>query len=93
MDSSSWTDRTATATTTTSSTTTSRTPVPTHTTAATVVSISGTSGRTSRPAADARQERCWCGQDMDVVHGTHCPRCGTIRGESRGGAVLPRLAA
>lgn len=20
---------------------------------------------------------CTCGQDLDFVHGTHCPRCGT----------------
>jgi hypothetical protein len=20
---------------------------------------------------------CSCGQDLDCVHGTHCPRCGT----------------
>lgn len=105
MYSSSWTGRTATTTMTTSTTTTfsmtmSGTTAPTHKMAATVFSISGTSGRPSRPAADAGRERCWCGQDMDVVHGTHCPRCGTTRtarvgarGEARGGAVLARLAA
>ena len=69
---------------------------PTNTVAVTVTSMSGTSRRTGRPAADARHERCWCGQDMDVVHGTHCPRCGTMRvarGEARVGAALPRLVA
>ncbi len=27
---------------------------------------------------------CGCGQDLDVVSGTHCPRCGT--------SVLPHAA-
>lgn len=31
--------------------------------------------------------RCWCGQDLEYVHGGHCPRCGTARA-----AALPPLA-
>ena len=69
----------------------------TATTAVTTTSIiSGTPRGTGRPATDTRHELCWCGQDMDVVHGTHCPRCGTMRPrrvEARVGAALPRLAA
>ena len=44
-------------------------------------------GRT-RPAADV----CWCGQDLEHVHGTHCPRCGTA-GPTHVGPSLSRLAA
>ena len=50
------------------------------------------SAMAGRPAADARHDLCWCGQDMDVVRGNHCPRCGTMR-VARVGAVLSRLAA
>ena len=72
------------------------TTTPTNTATATVIRIPGTSRRTGRPSADARHELCWCGQDMDVVHGTHCPRCGTMhvaRSNERVGALLPRLTA
>jgi hypothetical protein len=68
----------------------------TNTVTATVTPIPGMSRRPGRPSADARRELCWCGQDMDVVHGTHCPRCGTMpvaRINERVGALLPRLAA
>lgn len=35
---------------------------------------------------------CWCGQDLDLVQGRHCPRCGTARAP-RFDAIVPRLAA
>ena len=60
--------------------------------ARTIRSISSASARPGRPAPDARHDLCWCGQDMDVVRGSHCPRCGTMRA-ARVGSVLPRLAA
>ena len=60
--------------------------------AMTTPGISMRSTRSGRPAADARRDLCWCGQDMDVVRGDHCPRCGTMRAV-RGGVVLARLAA
>lgn len=82
MDSSSRTDRTATATTTRTTTMTAT---------ATIRSISG-SMTAERPAADSPHDLCWCGQDMDVARGNHCPRCGTMR-VARAGAVLSRLAA
>ena len=84
MDSSFRTERTATATT-------ARTTMMSATSAA-IRSISSASARAGRPAADARHDLCWCGQDMDVVRGSHCPRCGTMR-VARVGAVLSRLAA
>jgi hypothetical protein len=68
----------------------------TNTVTATVTRIPGTSRRTGRPSADPGYELCWCGQVMDAVHGTHCPRCGTMRAarsNARVGALLPRLAA
>ena len=62
--------------------------------AMTTPGVSMRSARSARsgPAADARRDLCWCGQDMDVVRGDHCPRCGTMRAV-RGGVVLARLAA
>ena len=92
MHSSSRTERTATAQTITSTPTTPTT----GRVAVTVTSLSAPSRRTGRPATDARRELCWCGQDMDVVRGSHCPRCGTMRSVrvgTRAAAVLPRLAA
>ena len=88
MDSSFRTERTATATTAarTISTTTLAA------TSATIRSMSSASVKVGRPAADDRHDLCWCGQDMDVVRGSHCPRCGTMR-VARVGAVLSRLAA
>jgi hypothetical protein len=83
MDSSSRTDRTATATT-------ARTTTMTAT--ATIRNISSPSMTAERPTADSPHDLCWCGQDMDVARGNHCPRCGTMR-VARAGAVLPRLAA
>ena len=83
MDSSFRTERTATATT-------ARTTTMTATAA--IRSISSASAKVGRPAADVRHDLCWCGQDMDVVRGSHCPRCGTMR-VARVGTVLPRLAA
>ena len=88
MDSLFQTERTATATSSTNITTTNKV-------ASIITSISDTSRSTGRPATDTRRELCWCGQDMDVVRGCHCPRCGTMRSArvgARGGAVLPRLA-
>lgn len=29
---------------------------------------------------------CRCGQELDVCHGTHCPRCGSTVGLRRGAA-------
>ncbi|RYC09593.1 hypothetical protein [Nocardioides zhouii] len=58
----------------------------------TIRSISRPSMTAGRPTADARHDLCWCGQDMDVFRGNHCPRCGTMR-VARADAVLPRLAA
>ena len=84
MDSSFRTERTATATT-------ARTTMM-YATSAAIRSISSASAGAGRPAADARHDLCWCGQDMDVVRGSHCPRCGTMR-VARVGAVLSRLAA
>ena len=88
MDSSFRTKRTATATTAvrTVSTTTMAA------TSATTRSFSSASATTGRPTADAHHDLCWCGQDMDVVRGSHCPRCGTMR-VARVGADLSRLAA
>ncbi len=83
MDSSFRTERTATATT-------ARTTTMTATAA--IRSISSASAMAGRPAADARHDLCWCGQDVDVVRGSHCPRCGTMR-VARVGADLSRLAA
>ncbi len=45
-----------------------------------------------RPPAGETTDVCWCGQDMDLVQGRHCPRCGTARA-ARFDAPLPRLAA
>jgi len=45
-----------------------------------------------RPPAGETTDVCWCGQDMDLVRGRHCPRCGTARA-ARFDATLPRLAA
>ena len=45
-----------------------------------------------RPPAGETTDVCWCGQDMDLVRGRHCPRCGTARA-ARFDAPLPRLAA
>ncbi len=86
MDSSFRTERTARATTARTASTT------TMTATAAIRSISSASARSGRPAADTRHDLCWCGQDMDVVRGSHCPRCGTMR-VARVGAVLSRLAA
>ncbi len=36
---------------------------------------------------DVIPAHCWCGQDLEYVHGGHCPRCGTARA-----ATLPQLA-
>ena len=36
---------------------------------------------------DLMPPHCWCGQDLEYVHGGHCPRCGTARA-----ATLPPLA-
>ena len=88
MDSSVRTERTAAATTaarTISTTTMAATSAPIRT-------ISSASATTGRPTADAHHDLCWCGQDMDVVRGSHCPRCGTMHG-ARIGTVVPRLAA
>jgi hypothetical protein len=87
MDSSFQTDRTATATTATRTISTT-----TMTATAAIRSIAKPSTTAGRPAADARHDLCWCGQDMDLVRGNHCPRCGTMR-VARVGAVPPRLAA
>jgi hypothetical protein len=84
MDSSFRTERTATATTAGITTMAATT--------ATIRSTFRPSMTAGRPTADARHDGCWCGQDMDVVRGNHCPRCGTMR-VARVGAVLPRLAA
>ena len=35
---------------------------------------------------------CWCGQDLEYVQHTHCPRCGTARGR-RFASMSPPLAA
>lgn len=45
-----------------------------------------------RPPAGEATDVCWCGQDMDLAGGRHCPRCGTARA-ARFDATLPRLAA
>jgi len=45
-----------------------------------------------RPPAGDTIDVCWCGQDMDLVRGGHCPRCGTARA-TRCDVHLPRLAA
>ncbi len=45
-----------------------------------------------RPPAGDITDVCWCGQDMDLVRGRHCPRCGTTCAV-RFDAPLPRLAA
>jgi hypothetical protein len=39
-------------------------------------------GGQGRPAAhiDRRPTACSCGQDLDLVSGGHCPRCGTQLG-------------
>ena len=90
MESSSRTERTATATTATTASTS--TVAMTITTITSIRSTSSEPRRAERPAADARHDPCWCGQDMDVVRGDHCSRCGTMR-MARVGAALPRLAA
>jgi hypothetical protein len=33
---------------------------------------------------------CRCGQELDVCHGTHCPRCGSTVASSGGPAVAWR---
>jgi hypothetical protein len=45
------------------------------------LSTSTTSSDTTQvlPPAGATTDACWCGQDMDFVRGSHCPRCGTAR--------------
>ena len=35
---------------------------------------------------------CWCGQDLEYVQHTHCPRCGTARAR-RFDSMRPPLAA
>lgn len=75
MDSSFRTARTATATT-------ARTTTMTATAA--IRSISSASAMAGRPAAGARHDLCWCGQDVDVVRGSHCP--GAARCAWRGSA-------
>ena len=45
-----------------------------------------------RPPTGGATNVCWCGQDMDHVRRTHCPRCGTARA-AHVDAHLPRLAA
>ena len=35
---------------------------------------------------------CWCGQDLEYVQHTHCPRCGTARAR-RVDSMRPPLAA
>jgi hypothetical protein len=45
------------------------------------LSTSTTSSDTTQvlPPDGGTTDVCWCGQDMDFVHGSHCPRCGTAR--------------
>ena len=87
MDSSFRTRQTATATRAPNSPNT-----PTNEVAATITSISTPTRKTSRPAVDARHEPCWCGQDMSLAHGRHCPRCGTMRSARVGSCVEALLA-
>ncbi len=35
---------------------------------------------------------CWCGQDLEYVQYSHCPRCGTARAR-RFDSIRPPLAA
>lgn len=67
----------------------------TATTVSTITSLARTSRTAGRPVTDTHHESCWCGQDMDVVRGGHCPRCGTMRARRAQAAPpsLPRLAA
>lgn len=44
------------------------------------------------PPAGGAPDVCWCGQDLDRVHGRHCSRCGTARA-ARSVVALSRLAA
>ena len=37
-----------------------------------------TSQETTDHSVRARLTVCGCGQDLDIVTGQHCPRCGTI---------------
>jgi hypothetical protein len=59
----------------------------------TISTISTSSTRTQvRRPSSATTDVCWCGQDMDLVRGDHCPRCGTAR-TTRLGVHLSRLVA
>ena len=43
---------------------------------------------TAASASPTRFAVCFCGQDLDVARGRHCPRCGTTLGH----AVAPHVA-
>ena len=56
--------------------------------------VSDTTARTdpTHPTPGHSPDVCWCGQDLDLVRGRHCPRCGTARAPHPV-APLSRLAA
>ena len=53
--------------------------------------IMNTSGQVRAPASGVSPV-CWCGQDLEYVQHTHCPRCGTARAR-RFDSMRPPLAA
>ena len=57
----------------------------------TSTTILNTTGQVRTRATGAPQV-CWCGQDLEYVHHTHCPRCGTARAR-RYGSMRPSMAA
>jgi hypothetical protein len=46
-----------------------------------------TSAGPSRLATHGRVPVCSCGQDLDGVHGRHCPRCGIALRAAAGAAA------
>lgn len=49
--------------------------------------LTPTTRSTGAVGLDVIPPRCWCGQDLEHVRSSHCPRCGTARA-----AALPPLA-